>query len=424
MRSGEDQVLERLTGLGFSEADARTLADALPRRGAARQAGPRPLAGRVAGPAFPDLDPARAARAARCTSPATSAGTGTARSATSRSRRSSRRSSPRRRPSAHARRGAALLPDRDARLLGAQARRRAASSRALTATSPPRLGHPDGGPKLAGTNPLAIAIPSSDGRAARRGRLDGRRHLRRRDRGSGDARTSSSRSAASTRTRPSRSRSGSSCWSTRWSPSPATARCCSSPGPRPTRCPRYEPAPSASACPVIARSAGRRSSDAKSSSLRARTSRPRLGVELGRALELVERSVRVPEPHLEAGVVVVALPGVRIGRDPGLELGARALRVALRPAARRPRTTTPSRTAGRPRPASRRSRAPSCPGSAAKRAPQRPGRAVHQRARRRVVLLAVERERRPAARPRRTAPRARPPRGAPRRRAGPPRSAV
>jgi (2R)-3-sulfolactate dehydrogenase (NADP+) len=34
----------------------------------------------------------------------------------------------------------------------------------LTATSPPRLAHPDGGPKLAGTNPLAIAIPSSDGR--------------------------------------------------------------------------------------------------------------------------------------------------------------------------------------------------------------------------------------------------------------------
>jgi LDH2 family malate/lactate/ureidoglycolate dehydrogenase len=35
---------------------------------------------------------------------------------------------------------------------------------ALTATSPPRLAHPAGGPKLAGTNPLAIAIPSSDGR--------------------------------------------------------------------------------------------------------------------------------------------------------------------------------------------------------------------------------------------------------------------
>ena len=35
---------------------------------------------------------------------------------------------------------------------------------ALTATSPARLAHPEGGAKLAGTNPLAIAIPSSDGR--------------------------------------------------------------------------------------------------------------------------------------------------------------------------------------------------------------------------------------------------------------------
>jgi len=34
---------------------------------------------------------------------------------------------------------------------------------ALTATSPARLGSPAGGPKLAGTNPLAIAIPSSAG---------------------------------------------------------------------------------------------------------------------------------------------------------------------------------------------------------------------------------------------------------------------
>ena len=33
----------------------------------------------------------------------------------------------------------------------------------LTATSPRRLAHPDGGPPLAGTNPLAIAVPSSDG---------------------------------------------------------------------------------------------------------------------------------------------------------------------------------------------------------------------------------------------------------------------
>jgi LDH2 family malate/lactate/ureidoglycolate dehydrogenase len=35
---------------------------------------------------------------------------------------------------------------------------------ALTATSPRRLGHPAGGPKLTGTNPLSIAVPSSDGR--------------------------------------------------------------------------------------------------------------------------------------------------------------------------------------------------------------------------------------------------------------------
>ena len=35
---------------------------------------------------------------------------------------------------------------------------------ALTATSPRRLGHPQGGPPLAGTNPLALAVPSSDGK--------------------------------------------------------------------------------------------------------------------------------------------------------------------------------------------------------------------------------------------------------------------
>lgn len=34
----------------------------------------------------------------------------------------------------------------------------------VTATSPRRLPHPDGGPPLTGTNPIAIAVPSSDGR--------------------------------------------------------------------------------------------------------------------------------------------------------------------------------------------------------------------------------------------------------------------
>jgi LDH2 family malate/lactate/ureidoglycolate dehydrogenase len=35
---------------------------------------------------------------------------------------------------------------------------------ALTTTSPPRLPHPDGGEPLVGTTPLAIGVPSSDGR--------------------------------------------------------------------------------------------------------------------------------------------------------------------------------------------------------------------------------------------------------------------
>jgi (2R)-3-sulfolactate dehydrogenase (NADP+) len=34
----------------------------------------------------------------------------------------------------------------------------------LTATSPRRLAHPEGGAPLTGTNPIAIAVPSSDGR--------------------------------------------------------------------------------------------------------------------------------------------------------------------------------------------------------------------------------------------------------------------
>ena len=50
-------------------------------------------------------------------------------------------------------------------VLGWYVRRLAESglAAALTATSPARLPHPEGGAPLAGTNPLAIAIPSSDG---------------------------------------------------------------------------------------------------------------------------------------------------------------------------------------------------------------------------------------------------------------------
>jgi LDH2 family malate/lactate/ureidoglycolate dehydrogenase len=50
-------------------------------------------------------------------------------------------------------------------MLGHHVRRLAAGGlvAVLTATSPSRLGHPSGGPKLAGTNPLALGIPSSAG---------------------------------------------------------------------------------------------------------------------------------------------------------------------------------------------------------------------------------------------------------------------
>jgi (2R)-3-sulfolactate dehydrogenase (NADP+) len=52
-------------------------------------------------------------------------------------------------------------------VLGAWARRLANAGlvAVVTATSPPRLPHPEGGPPLTGTNPIAIAVPSSDGRA-------------------------------------------------------------------------------------------------------------------------------------------------------------------------------------------------------------------------------------------------------------------
>jgi LDH2 family malate/lactate/ureidoglycolate dehydrogenase len=50
-------------------------------------------------------------------------------------------------------------------VLGAWARRLADAGfvGVVTATSPPRLPHPEGGPPLTGTNPIAVAVPSSDG---------------------------------------------------------------------------------------------------------------------------------------------------------------------------------------------------------------------------------------------------------------------
>jgi len=50
-------------------------------------------------------------------------------------------------------------------MLGHWVRRlaRAGLTGVLTATSPPRLAHPGGGPPLVGTNPLAVGVPAADG---------------------------------------------------------------------------------------------------------------------------------------------------------------------------------------------------------------------------------------------------------------------
>ena len=86
---------------------------------------------------------------------------------------------------------------------------------ALTATSPRRLAAPAGGPPLAGTNPLAIAIPSSDGAPVVADVSMGAVTYGDGARGPARSPRSSSRSAASSRTRRSRSRSGCTCSSTR-----------------------------------------------------------------------------------------------------------------------------------------------------------------------------------------------------------------
>ena len=157
----DDEVLARLTGLGFSEADARTLADHFLAAEAHGKRGhglsrvewlsTRPI----------DLDPAaRPKRLVHESAYERWDGNGALGYLTL----------------------AAIVeaqlgdPPSDARLVVAQrcfptgalgywVRRLAEGGLVgvITATSPPRLAHPDGGPELAGTNPLAIAIPSSDG---------------------------------------------------------------------------------------------------------------------------------------------------------------------------------------------------------------------------------------------------------------------
>ena len=110
---------------------------------------------------------------------------------------------------------------------------------ALTATSPPRLGHPDGGPPLAGTNPLAVAIPSSGGDPVVADVSMGSVTW-------GDVLAGEATAEELVPFGASPSPSVSSFSSTR-SPARGTAPSCSSRGPRPTRFPRSGSAPPASA---------------------------------------------------------------------------------------------------------------------------------------------------------------------------------
>jgi LDH2 family malate/lactate/ureidoglycolate dehydrogenase len=156
-----DDVLERLRGLGFGEEEARTLADHFLDAEARGKRGHGFSRVEWLG-TLPDLDPAaRPARLVHESAYERWDGNGALGYLTL----------------------AAIVdaqladPPAEARLVVAQrcfptgvlgywARKLAEGGLVgvLTATSPPRLGHPEGGPKLAGTNPLAIAIPSSDGR--------------------------------------------------------------------------------------------------------------------------------------------------------------------------------------------------------------------------------------------------------------------
>ena len=157
----DDDVLKTLKGLGFGEADARTLADHFldaERRGKRGHGlsrvewlASRPFA----------LDPAaRPRRVAQEPGYERWEGNGALGYLTLAAIVEAQLAEP---PS-HAR---LVVAQRcfPTGMLGYWARRLAEGGlvAALTATSPPRLGHPDGGPKLAGTNPLAIGIPSSEG---------------------------------------------------------------------------------------------------------------------------------------------------------------------------------------------------------------------------------------------------------------------
>ena len=161
MQAGEDQVVERLAGLGFSEADARTLAEHfLDAERRDKQGHGLSRVEWLAG--LPGLDPAaRPERLVRESTYERWDGNGALGYLTLAAIVDAQLASPP--PEARLVVAQRCFPTG---MLGYWARKLADGGlvACLTATSPPRLAHPDGGPKLAGTNPLAIAIPSSDGK--------------------------------------------------------------------------------------------------------------------------------------------------------------------------------------------------------------------------------------------------------------------
>ena len=153
---------ERIAALGFSEADDGDPLRALRRRRVARQARPRALPDRLARDAA--RPPAGRAAEAAVAEPGYERWDGNGALGYLTLAAICRRRSSRTRP----RTPASSSPRTASRPahLGWYVRRLAEGGlvAALTATSPARLAHPDGGEPLAGTNPLAIGIPSSDGK--------------------------------------------------------------------------------------------------------------------------------------------------------------------------------------------------------------------------------------------------------------------
>ncbi len=158
----KEQIVGRLAGLGFSETDAGTLADHFLDAEARGKRG-HGLSRVEWLTGLPDLDPdARPERLVREDAYERWDGNGALGYLTLAAIVEAQLVS----PPVHAR---LVVAQRcfPTGMLGYWARRLAEGGlvASLTATSPTRLAHPEGGPKLAGTNPLAIAIPGSDGRS-------------------------------------------------------------------------------------------------------------------------------------------------------------------------------------------------------------------------------------------------------------------